>query len=125
MSPDTNQPAARRHGRHAFIPAGIFLGLGVGILLGYVVPGVLIGLGLGFLASSFFAYREAADTGDGSLPSGRHAEMVWPPVLIGIFLILLGIGIVWAPAMVWPYLFAALLILIGIGFLYRGIRNRE
>ncbi len=31
------------------IPAGLFIGLGVGFLIGQIVGGVLIGLGLGFL----------------------------------------------------------------------------
>ena len=33
-----------------FIPAGLFIGLGVGWALGYLVQGLLIGLGAGFLA---------------------------------------------------------------------------
>lgn len=35
-----------------FVPAGIFLGLGVGFLINEVVAGVLIGLGVGFLAKA-------------------------------------------------------------------------
>ena len=33
-----------------FIPAGLFIGLGVGWVLGYLVQGLLIGMGAGFLA---------------------------------------------------------------------------
>ena len=33
-----------------FIPAGLFIGMGVGWALGYLVQGLLIGLGVGFLA---------------------------------------------------------------------------
>ena len=33
-----------------FIPAGLFIGLGLGWALGYLVQGLLIGLGVGFLA---------------------------------------------------------------------------
>lgn len=32
-----------------FIPAGLFIGLGMGFLYNAIVPGVLIGLGAGFL----------------------------------------------------------------------------
>ena len=32
-----------------FIPAGLFIGLGVGWALGYLVQGLFIGLGVGFL----------------------------------------------------------------------------
>ncbi len=31
------------------IPAGLFLGLGIGFIIGQIVGGVLIGLGVGFL----------------------------------------------------------------------------
>jgi len=33
-----------------FIPAGLFIGMGVGWALGYFVQGMFIGLGAGFLA---------------------------------------------------------------------------
>jgi hypothetical protein len=33
-----------------FIPAGLFLGMGIGWIFGYLVQGLLIGLGVGFLA---------------------------------------------------------------------------
>ena len=32
-----------------FIPAGLFIGMGIGWALGYLVQGLLIGLGVGFL----------------------------------------------------------------------------
>lgn len=33
-----------------FIPAGLFIGMGIGWALGYLVQGLFIGLGVGFLA---------------------------------------------------------------------------
>ena len=33
-----------------FIPAGLFVGMGIGWALGYLVQGLLIGLGTAFLA---------------------------------------------------------------------------
>jgi F0F1-type ATP synthase assembly protein I len=33
-----------------FIPAGIFLGMGIGWIFGYLVQGLFIGMGAGFLA---------------------------------------------------------------------------
>ncbi len=33
-----------------FIPAGLFIGMGIGWALGYLVQGMFIGLGAGFLA---------------------------------------------------------------------------
>jgi hypothetical protein len=32
------------------IPAGLFIGMGIGLALGHLVPGMFIGLGAGFLA---------------------------------------------------------------------------
>jgi len=32
-----------------FIPAGLFIGMGIGWALGYLVQGIFIGLGVGFL----------------------------------------------------------------------------
>ena len=45
------------------IPAGVLLGLGIGLLAGYPGPGVLIGLGLGFIGS--------ASPGIAAISSGR------------------------------------------------------
>jgi hypothetical protein len=33
-----------------FIPAGLFIGMGIGWALGYLVQGLFVGLGVGFLA---------------------------------------------------------------------------
>ena len=33
-----------------FIPAGLFIGMGIGWALGYLVQGMFIGLGAGFVA---------------------------------------------------------------------------
>ena len=33
-----------------FIPAGLFIGMGIGWALGYLVQGLFIGLGAGFIA---------------------------------------------------------------------------
>ena len=39
-----------RHGRGSlFIPAGLFIGMGVGFLTNMLIPGIFIGLGAGFL----------------------------------------------------------------------------
>ena len=35
-----------------FIPAGLFIGMGIGWVLGYLVQGLFIGLGAGFIAMS-------------------------------------------------------------------------
>ena len=41
----------KRKGASAiFIPAGLFIGMGIGWALGYLVQGLFVGLGVGFLA---------------------------------------------------------------------------
>ena len=121
MDSDDKAVGRRRHGRHAFIPAGVLIGLGVGILLNYPGPGVLIGLGLGFLASSF-GRSEDSDPSEAAPPSAIKG-LNWIMLLVGIFMILIGIGLVWTPPVIWPYLVAAFLILLGIGFIVRGFRR--
>jgi Na+-transporting methylmalonyl-CoA/oxaloacetate decarboxylase beta subunit len=41
-------------------------------------------------------------------------------LLIGAFLIFLGIGLVYAPAALWPYAIAGFLVILGIWFLIQG-----
>ncbi len=109
----------RRHGRHSLIPAGVLIGLGVGLLTGYPGPGVLIGLGLGFLGSAFMNPAGSAKT-DAAVPAPAWQPR-WIIALLGIFFIVIGIGIVWAPVNYWPYIIAILLILLGCWFLVRGV----
>jgi uncharacterized membrane protein HdeD (DUF308 family) len=112
--PDGDTYGISRRGRKfSFIPAGILIGLGVGLLVGEPGAGVLIGLGAGFIASG--ALQPAEETGGTGM-----ARIRWGFVLAGIILILLGIGIVYYPAYVWPYLGAIFLILLGVWFLLRS-----
>ena len=50
MSNETEECKRRWQSSGLFIPAGLFLGLGIGWALGYLVQGLLIGLGAGFVA---------------------------------------------------------------------------
>ena len=43
---------------NVLIPAGLFIGIGVGLLVNQVAAGTLIGLGLGFGASYFVASKK-------------------------------------------------------------------
>ncbi len=108
----------RHHRGGLLVPAGLLIGLGIGMLAGYSWPGLLIGLGCGFLASTFMksADRPAGDTA----ACCGHNGSRWMPALIGIFFILFGLSIIWAPANFWPYIGAGFLILIGIWFVARS-----
>ena len=50
MAGDSRETKDRKTASGLFIPAGIFLGMGIGWIFGYLVQGIFIGLGLGFLA---------------------------------------------------------------------------
>jgi hypothetical protein len=120
---DEKEYRPRRRGRFFLIPAGVLIGLGVGLLAGYPGSGVLIGLGLGFLGSGLMNPARRA-TGDTAAPVQARRPR-WISVFLGIILIVMGIGIVWAPLDRWPYIIATLLILLGIWFLARDFLTRS
>jgi hypothetical protein len=107
----------RRHGGHFLIPAGVLIGLGVGLLFSQAGAGVLIGLGLGFLGS---ALMPAPSRDEPAPPPAPMWGPRWIPVIIGVFLVLVGLAIVSGTVLPWTYIIAIFLILIGIGFIVRG-----
>jgi len=98
------------------ILAGILIGVGVGLLADHAGVGFLIGLGLGLIGSELVPLAWKPQEGECREPGETNVT----PLLIGALLILIGLSFVWAPAAVWPYAFAGLLILAGIWFLIRG-----
>jgi len=50
LSNETEESKRRWESSGLFIPAGLFIGMGIGWALGYLVQGLFIGLGVGFLA---------------------------------------------------------------------------
>ena len=59
MSDDTEKTKKVWQISGLFIPAGLFIGMGIGWAMGYLVQGLFIGLGAGFLAMAIarFAVR--------------------------------------------------------------------
>jgi len=98
------------------IPACILIGLGVGLLVDHLGSGFFIGLGLGFVGSELLPLIKKPLEGECSQPGGANVTTL----LIGAFLIFIGIGIVLAPAAIWPYAIAGFLILFGLWTLIRG-----
>jgi hypothetical protein len=105
--------------RQAFIPACALIGLGLGLLLNQPGPGVLIGLGFGFLVSSFGRSDEPGQS-ETTTPS-RIQGMNWFMLMLGVFMILIGVGIGLNSSLFWPYLPAAFLILLGIMVVVQGL----
>jgi hypothetical protein len=50
MADETEESKRRWTAGGLFIPAGLFIGMGIGWALGYLVPGLFVGLGAGLLA---------------------------------------------------------------------------
>jgi len=105
----------RSHRGPFLIPAGFLIGLGIGLLVSQPGAGVLIGLGLGFLGSALIPAVTPGEPAHGPVRGPR-----WVFGVIGIFLVLLGLTVVSGWVLPWTYLIAGLLILIGIGFIFRG-----
>jgi uncharacterized membrane protein HdeD (DUF308 family) len=109
--------SGEKHQPYGFIiPAGILIGLGVGMLVDHVASGFLVGLGIGFLGSGLLPLVKKPVESGGMQPGSTDVTML----LIGAFLIFLGVGLVYAPAALWPYAIAGFLVLLGIWFLVRG-----
>lgn len=117
MPEEARREGRRRHRSHFLIPAGVLIGLGVGLLFNQPGPGVLIGLGLGFMGSAFLP--STGPSQDAAAPAPMYGPR-WIPVIIGVFIILLGFWIVWGPPLPWTYIIALAFILMGIGFIARG-----
>ena len=100
-----------------FIPAFLFIGIGIGLLVGQPGAGALVGIGIGFIAMAVAKTRER--TGAGLNP----VVPVFISVLMGLMFVIAGIGLIYFPAMLWPYLAATVLILLGIWFMVRGYRS--
>ena len=51
MAEEAKEPKKdkRKNAAGVFIPAGLFIGMGVGWIFGYQVQGLFVGLGVGFL----------------------------------------------------------------------------
>jgi hypothetical protein len=118
MTPEEGKEYHARHQRGLLVPAGLFIGLGIGLLAGYPAPGLMIGLGLGFIGSALLKPRERPAV-DPAAPSMHHGSR-WMPALLGIFFIILGLSLIWAPQNFWPYIGAGFLILMGIWFIARS-----
>ncbi len=106
-----------KHRQYGFlIPAGALIGLGAGMLAGYAGPGVLAGVGLGLIGSELASLVRKPLVHEGMPQAGTNVTML----LIGAFLVFIGVGIVYAPAALWPYAVAGFFIVLGAWFLIRG-----
>ncbi len=121
MTLEDGKESEHRHRNRFLIPAGLFIGLGVGMLLNYPGPGLLIGMGLGFIGSTLMtpaAYTAVEAAAHERDPGSGHRLIM---ALLGLFFVVLGFSIIWTPPNFWPYFGAGFLIILGIWFIARSM----
>jgi len=124
MDPQEEPKRPRHRGKHMLIPAGILIGLGAGIIVGHPASGILIGLGLGLFGSALTSFGTQTDA---EKECCRHGGK-WAMGIVGIFFILIGVAITWAPEIwtyLWPYGVGILFILLGLWFIAKMFWKRE
>jgi len=111
-----NEPG-NKHEKYGFIiPAGAMIGLGAGFLVNHVGSGVMVGIGIGFLAAGLLPRVGRPLESEGPHREGVNMTLL----LIGAFMIFVGISLVLAPAVLWPYAIPGFFILLGMWSLIRG-----
>ena len=103
-----------------FIPAFILIGIGTGLLFGRPDVGAVVGLGAGFIAMGVAKMINSSKSGANS--ALIHSSF---PILIGGLFVIAGFGLVYFPALIWPYFGAIALIVAGIWFLFRAATHQE
>ena len=57
MTEESEESRQKKDISGLFIPAGLFLGMGIGWIFGQLVPGLFVGLGAGFLGMAIARMR--------------------------------------------------------------------
>lgn len=57
MTEESEETKQKKDISGLFIPAGLFLGMGIGWIFGQLVPGLFVGLGAGFLGMAIARMR--------------------------------------------------------------------
>ena len=99
-------------------PPEALIGLGIGLIAGQPAPGILIGLGLGFIATAFIKPGPVPDP-----VTSHRSDNRWILVAVGMFMIVIGAGIIWSPANLWPYIIGIFLIVLGSIIAVKSLRN--
>ena len=103
-----------------FIPAFILLGIGCGLLSGRPDVGALAGLGTGFIAMGIAKMINSPETGVSTLLVRSAFSIV-----IGAIFIIAGLGLVYFPAFIWPYIGALVLIIAGTWLIFMAATRHE
>jgi peptidoglycan/LPS O-acetylase OafA/YrhL len=98
--------------------ACMFIGAGIGLVFRRPDVGGAIGMGVGFLLMGLV--RTRVEPAEVRIPSSVSGYLI---IVLGVAFIVGGIGVVYFPHVIYPYLGGALAILLGIGFLIIGTRR--
>jgi peptidoglycan/LPS O-acetylase OafA/YrhL len=109
----------REHGIGGLIfVACMFIGAGIGLLFKRPDVGGAIGMGIGFLLLAIVRTKVAPV--EVKVPSTSSGYLL---ILIGAALVVGGLGTIYFPHAIYPYLPGALAVLLGVGFLVIGARR--
>jgi len=91
--------------------ACMFIGGGIGLAIGRVEVGGAIGMGVGFILMALVRTRE--EPVEIRIPSTASAYFL---ALLGIVFVVTGLGIIYFPDVLYPYVLGIFVILLGLGF---------
>ncbi len=100
-----------------FLPASMFVGLGIGLALGNPGVGVLLGMGVGFLLIGLL--RTKVEPVKVRIPSSVFGYFA---ILLGKALVITGVGLIFYPELLHPYISGIFIVLFGLGFVMLGVK---
>jgi hypothetical protein len=95
--------------------ACMFIGAGIGLACGRPDVGGAIGMGIGFILMAFVRTRE--EPVEIRIPSSASAYFL---IVLGIAFVVAGLGIIYFPDVLYPYMVGIFVILFGLGFVIRA-----
>ena len=93
----------------------MFLGIGIGMIFDKAGAGCLIGMGIGFIISSLIKDKEEK--------SDKSTFSQFWRILLGLFLIFLGVSMLIKYEIMWEYVFPAFLILLGLSLILSALKK--
>jgi uncharacterized membrane protein len=111
------------HSSGLLFPAFLFLGFGIGWAFGHAGIGILTGMGIGFFAMALI--RVKSEPWEIKLPCSSAGYFIF---LIGALLIVIGVGLIFFPEKLYPYIIGVFIALFGVGFIIlagKSIKHKE
>ncbi len=112
-----------------FFTAFMFIGMGVGYMLGNTAGGLFVGMGIGFLVMAYIKMKRKSES---RVPSGEAAldsfsgGKIWGPLaltVVGIGFILGGLSFLLGIEVPWEKIGGVFLLLLGLAFLGMALKR--